>query len=167
MNIKRIKYENLKIGVLISSDRASKNLYEDLSGPAIKEIIEKYIKDPQFQYKVLPDEKKEIEEYLKFLVNKGCSLIFTSGGTGFGKRDIMPEVTEKIIKRKIPGIPEVIRSYSLQFTKHAMLSRATAGIVNNSIIINLPGSPKAIKEILDYILEPILHGLDMLNGEHD
>ena len=94
-----------------------------------------------------------------------ADLILTSGGTGFSLRDITPEATEDVIERRVPGIPEAIRSYSAQFTNRAMLSRGTAGIRKKTLIINLPGSPKAVKESLEAVLPALGHGLDILAGD--
>lgn len=94
-----------------------------------------------------------------------AELILTTGGTGFSERDVMPEATEEVIERKVPGIPEAIRAYSMTITKRAMLSRATAGIRGKTLIINLPGSPKAVRESLEYIIDALGHGIEILTGE--
>ena len=94
-----------------------------------------------------------------------AELILTTGGTGFSPRDIMPEATEDIIDRRVPGIPEAMRAYSMTITKRAMLSRATAGIRKKTLIINLPGSPKAVKESLEYIIDALGHGIEIMTGE--
>ena len=94
-----------------------------------------------------------------------CDLILTTGGTGFSERDVIPEATEEVIERKVPGIPEAIRAYSMTITKRAMLSRATAGIRGKTLIINLPGSPKAVKENLEAVLPVVEHGLEILTGQ--
>ena len=97
--------------------------------------------------------------------NGEAELILTTGGTGFSPRDIMPEATEDIIDRRVPGIPEAMRAYSMTITKRAMLSRATAGIRKKTLIINLPGSPKAVKESLEYIIDALGHGIEIMTGE--
>ena len=94
-----------------------------------------------------------------------AELILTTGGTGFSPRDVMPEATEDITERKVPGITEAIRAYSMTITKRAMLSRATAGIRKKTLIINLPGSPKAVKESLEYIIGALGHGIEIMTGE--
>ena len=94
-----------------------------------------------------------------------AELILTTGGTGFSPRDVMPEATEDITERKVPGIPEAIRAYSMTITNRAMLSRATAGIRKQTLIINLPGSPKAVKESLEYIIGALDHGIEIMTGE--
>ena len=99
------------------------------------------------------------------MCNDDIQLILTTGGTGFSPRDIMPEATEDIIDRRVPGIPEAMRAYSMTITKRAMLSRATAGIRKKTLIVNLPGSPKAVKESLEYIIDPLAHGIEIMTGE--
>ena len=94
-----------------------------------------------------------------------AELILTTGGTGFSERDVMPEATEDIIERRVPGIPEAMRAYSMTITKRAMLSRASAGIRKKTLIINLPGSPTAVRESLEYIIPALEHGLQILTGE--
>ena len=97
--------------------------------------------------------------------SNAAELILTTGGTGFSPRDIMPEATEDIVDRRVPGIPEAMRAYSMTITKRAMLSRATAGIRKKTLIINLPGSPKAVKESLEYIIDALGHGIEIMTGE--
>ena len=94
-----------------------------------------------------------------------AELILTTGGTGFSQRDVMPEATEDIIERRVPGTPEAMRAYSMTITKRAMLSRATAGIRKGTLIINLPGSPKAVRESLEYIIDALGHGIEILTGD--
>ncbi len=95
----------------------------------------------------------------------GAELILTTGGTGFSSRDVMPEATLAIVERLVPGIPEAMRAYSMQFTKRAMLTRAVAGIRKKTLIVNMPGSPKAVRECLEYIISELNHGLEILLGE--
>ena len=94
-----------------------------------------------------------------------AELILTTGGTGFSPRDVMPEATQDIVERNVPGIPEAIRAYSMTITKRAMLSRASAGIRKKTLIVNLPGSPKAVRESLEYIIDTLEHGIEILTGE--
>ena len=139
-----------RVAIITSSDMGFQGKREDLSGPAIKEIAER----EGYQVvsmDILPDDQAE--------------LILTTGGTGFSPRDVMPEATEDITERKVPGIPEAIRAYSMTITKRAMLSRATAGIRKKTLIINLPGSPKAVKESLEYIIGALGHGIEIMTGE--
>lgn len=153
------------VGIITSSDKGYIGEREDKSGQVIEEIVSqngfKVIKKV-----VLPDEKDLLEkEMINMCDNLNVNLLLTSGGTGFSKRDITPEATKSVIEREALGIVEAIRFYSLQITKRAMLSRATSGIRQNTLIINLPGSPKACKEALDFVLEDVKHGIEILLGE--
>ena len=150
-----------RVAIITSSDTGYRGEREDLSGPAIREIVEKN------GYKVvsmdiLPDDRAMLSKKMAELAdNNTAELILTTGGTGFSPRDIMPEATEDIIDRRVPGIPEAMRAYSMTITKRAMLSRATAGIRKKTLIVNLPGSPKAVKESLEYIIDPLAHGIEI------
>ena len=113
---------------------------------------------------MLPDEKELLKEEFRYLADElGVNLVLSTGGTGFSPRDITPEATKEIVERETPGISEAIRMFSLNITKRAMLSRAASGIRKKTLIVNLPGSPKACKEALDFVLEDIKHGIDILN----
>ena len=115
---------------------------------------------------MLPDEQEELEQEMIHLADEcKCNLILTTGGTGFSMRDVTPEATLAVCDRNAPGIAEAIRAYSMTITKRAMLSRATAGIRGKTLIINLPGSPKAVRESLDYIIDALGHGIEILTGE--
>ena len=153
------------VGIITSSDKGYRVEREDTSGQVIEEIVSqngfKVIKKV-----VLPDEKDLLEkEMINMCDNLNVNLLLTTGGTGFSKRDITPEATKSVIEREALGIVEAIRFYSLQITKRAMLSRATSGIRQNTLIINLPGSPKACKEALDFVLDDVKHGIEILLGE--
>ena len=153
------------VGIITSSDKGYRGEREDKSGQVIEEIVSqngfKVIKKV-----VLPDEKDLLEkEMINMCDNLNVNLLLTTGGTGFSKRDITPEATKSVIEREALGIVEAIRFYSLQITKRAMLSRATSGIRQNTLIINLPGSPKACKEALDFVLDDVKHGIKILLGE--
>ncbi|AMP20109.1 molybdenum cofactor biosynthesis protein [endosymbiont 'TC1' of Trimyema compressum] len=151
------------IGILTSSDTGSKGEREDGSGPAIKEMVADI--GIVSAYKIVPDNRRIISETLiQWSDEKHLNLILTTGGTGFSKRDITPEATLDVVQRLVPGIPEAMRQESLNVTQTAMLSRATAGIRGETLIINLPGSPKACRECLEVILKPLKHGLDILMG---
>ena len=114
---------------------------------------------------ILPDERKLLADMMCRMADEDhLDLILTTGGTGFSKRDVTPEATLDVIERRAPGIPEAMRNLSLSITPRAMLSRAEAGIRGNTLIVNLPGSPKAIRETLEYILSSLAHGLDILQG---
>lgn len=152
-------------GILTISDKGSKGEREDLSGNVIKEILEK-AGYTIAEYKIIPDEKEEIITELKTMADElSVNLVITTGGTGFSKRDITPEATKDVIERETPGISEAIRLNSLSITPKGMLSRGASGIRKNTLIINLPGSPKAVKESLEYIISPLEHGMDILLGE--
>ena len=154
-----------RVAIITSSDTGYRGEREDLSGPAIREIVEKN------GYKVvsmdiLPDDRAILSKKMAEIAdNNTAELILTTGGTGFSPRDIMPEATEDIIDRRVPGIPEAMTAYSMTITKRAMLSRATAGIRKKTLIVNLPGSPKAVKESLEYIIDPLAHGIEIMTGE--
>ena len=136
-----------------------------LSGPAIKEILEREGYEV-ISMDILPDDQVMLAGKLQEIADsEKAELILTTGGTGFSERDVTPEATEEVIERKVPGIPEAIRAYSMTITKRAMLSRATAGIRGKTLIVNLPGSPKAVRESLEYIIDALAHGLEILSGE--
>ena len=154
-----------RAAIITSSDSGYRGEREDLSGPAIREILER----EGFQVvsmEILPDDSTMLGEKMKEIADNGLAeLILTTGGTGFSQRDVMPEATEDIIERRVPGIPEAMRAYSMTITRRAMLSRAAAGIRKKTLIINLPGSPKAVKESLEYIIGALDHGIEILTGE--
>lgn len=156
---------NRRVAIVVSSDSGYEGKREDLSGPEIRRIVE------ENGYEVvssimLPDDRGMLGEEMKRIADEGLAdLILTSGGTGFSQRDCMPEATADITERMVPGIPEAMRAYSLQFTKRSMLSRSAAGIRKKTLIVNLPGSPKAVRECLEYIISELGHGIDILTGE--
>ena len=152
------------VGIVTSSDKGYAGEREDKSGAVIKEIVE--AKGFQVvRYVVLPDDKEMLAEEFKHMADElGVNLVLSTGGTGFSVRDITPDATKMVIERETPGICEAIRYFSLQITKRAMLSRAVSGIRKNTLIVNLPGSPKACKEALDFVLDDIKHGIDILLG---
>lgn len=153
-----------RVAIITSSDSGYRGEREDLSGPAIREIVEANGYEVVRQV-ILPDEQTMLaDEMCKIADEQQAELILTTGGTGFSPRDCTPEATIAVTERIVPGIPEAMRAYSMQFTKRAMLSRATAGIRKQTLIINLPGSPKAVRECLEYIIDTLDHGLDILTG---
>lgn len=158
----------IKIGVLVLSDRASKGEYEDISGKAIMSTIDDYlITDHQFEYRVIADEQDLIEKSLIDLAdNKQCSLILTTGGTGPALRDVTPEATEKVCQKMLDGFGELMRSVSLKYVPTAILSRQTAGIRNKTLIINLPGKPKSIRECLDAVFPAVPYCLDLIEAPY-
>lgn len=153
-----------KVGIITASDKGASHEREDLSGQLIKEIVEEFGYSVA-SYKVLPDEKELLSEEMIRLCDKDLvDLILTTGGTGLSPRDYTPEATLAVAHRLVPGIAEAMRLNSLQFTKRAMLSRGVSVVRGSTLIINLPGSPKAVKENLDYIMPELLHALDILSA---
>ena len=154
-----------RVAIITSSDTGYRGEREDLSGSAIREIAEKNGYEV-VSMDLLPDDREMLSEKMAQIADENLAeLILTTGGTGFSPRDITPEATEDIIERRVPGIPEAMRAYSMTITKRAMLSRATAGIRKKTLIINLPGSPKAVKESLEYIIDALGHGIEIMTGE--
>lgn len=154
-----------KVGIITASDKGATGERKDLSGPAIEEILSKYEVFQVAKYVMVPDEKDLLKKEMCQMADiDNIDLILTTGGTGFSHRDVTPEATLEVIERRTPGIPEAMRYLSLQITPRAMLSRAEAGLRGNTLIINMPGSPKAIKETLEYILSSVEHGLDILQA---
>lgn len=156
----------IKIGILTVSDRASAGVYEDLSGKAIIAALTEYITSDWIPvYKVIPDEQPVIEQALIQMSDiEKCCLIVTTGGTGPALRDVTPEATEKVCTKMMPGFGELMRQVSLKYVPTAILSRQTAGIRGNSLIVNLPGKPKSIKECLDAVFPAIPYCIDLMNG---
>ena len=158
----------VKIGVLVLSDRASAGVYEDISGKAIIETLSSYLKSEwEPVYKVIPDEYEWIkEELIDMCDNKGCHLVITTGGTGPALRDVTPEATEAVCQKMMPGFGELMRQISLKYVPTAILSRQSAGIRGSSLIVNLPGKPKSIKECLDAVFPAIPYCLDLIGGSY-
>jgi len=155
-----------KIGILTVSDRASAGVYEDLSGKAIIATLSEYLSSEwESVYEVIPDEQSLIEEALKDMADEqGCCLIVTTGGTGPALRDVTPEATEAVCEKMMPGFGELMRQVSLKYVPTAILSRQTAGIRGRSLIINLPGKPKSIRECLDAVFPAVPYCIDLLEG---
>ncbi|MBT3357776.1 MAG: molybdopterin adenylyltransferase [Euryarchaeota archaeon] len=160
--------EMCKFGILTASDRASAGDYEDISGPAIEAFLSEVLTSPwQIVRKLIPDEQSEIEAAIIDLVdNHNCSVIVTTGGTGPAPRDVTPEATEAVCQRMLPGFGEQMRSISLRYVPTAILSRQTAGIRDESLILNLPGSPRSIREILDEIFAAVPYCVDLIGGPY-
>jgi molybdenum cofactor synthesis domain-containing protein len=156
----------IKVGILTISDRRSKGKLEDKSGGLIQELITQRGEFDVVKRIIIPDEKDKIVQKLMELTDDvKVDLILTTGGTGLGERDVTPEATKEVIEREVPGFVEIMRVESFKITPHALLSRAIAGVRGKSLIINLPGSPKAVSECLDLILPSIPHAIYILKGE--
>ena len=150
-------------GIICVSDRCFRGECEDKRGPAIAECVEKL--SSKNEYLLVPDEKELIMSAITELAdNSKADVIFTTGGTGFAPRDITPEATKEVIEKEVPGISEAIRAKSLEITDRAMLSRAISGIRGKTLIINLPGSPKAVRESIDIVLPILEHAVETLSG---
>jgi len=158
--------DKIKIGVVTTSDRASQGIYEDISGVAIMDTIGEYLKNEcVYEYRCIPDEQGTIETTLLELANeRRCDLIVTTGGTGPAPRDVTTEATENVCQKLLPGFGEQMRAVSLQYVPTAILSRQTAGICNRSLIINLPGKPKSIRECLDAVFPAVPYCIDLIGG---
>jgi molybdenum cofactor synthesis domain-containing protein len=153
-----------RAAIITSSDKGFRGEREDSGGEVIRELAEAQGYTVVSKI-ILPDERELLEEELKRLCDKGIAdLVLTAGGTGFSPRDCMPEATLAVADRVVPGIPEAMRQHSIALTKRAMLSRAVAVIRGKTLIVNLPGSPKAVRENLEFIIAELRHGLDILTG---
>jgi len=155
-----------RIGILVASDRASRGLYEDLSGRAIREILHTYLTTAWDEvYKVVPDSKTRIASELRSMIDKKkCCLVITTGGTGPAPRDITPEATESVCSKMLPGFGEAMRTVSLKQVPTAILSRQAAGIRKRALIINLPGKPKSIKVCLEAVIPAIPDCVALIGG---
>ena len=160
--------ELCRFGVLTASDRASAGDYEDLSGPAIEQFLDEAVTSPlEVVRRLVPDEPALIEAALVELVDaEGCSVVVTTGGTGPAPRDVTPEATEAVCERMLPGFGEQMRAISLRHVPTAVLSRQTAGIRGSALILNLPGSPRSIREILDEVFAAVPYCIDLVGGPY-
>jgi len=158
----------IKIGVINVSDRASAGIYEDIPGKAVVEALKEYlVSEFETVYKVIPDEQNLISETLIEMADvQECCLIVTTGGTGPAKRDVTPEATEAVCQKMMPGFGELMRMESLKYVPTAILSRQTAGIRNKSLIINLPGKPRAIRQCLDAVFPAVPYCIDLIEGPY-
>ncbi len=159
--------DKIRVGVVTASDRASAGIYEDISGTAIMDTLKEYLlNELEFLYRCVPDEQPEIEAALKELVKEGCDLIVTTGGTGPAPRDVTPEATEAVCDKMLPGFGELMRQVSLKYVPTAILSRQSAGVCEKSLIINLPGKPKSIRECLDAVFPAVPYCIDLIGGRY-
>ena len=159
----------LRVGIVSVSDRASGGVYKDEGIPALKDWLAKAVKSPalHFEEELIPDEKAVIEETLKeFIDKKGCHLVLTTGGTGPAPRDVTPEATLAVADKEMPGFGEQMRAVSLKYVPTAILSRQVAVVRKQALIINLPGQPKAIKETLDGVFAAVPYCIDLIGGPY-
>ena len=158
--------DKAKIGILVASDRASSNEYQDEGGPAILEFLIEAVMSPlEVHYRCIPDKQSLIESTMIELADEvGCHVVVTTGGTGPAERDVTPEATERVVERIMPGFGEQMRAISLQYTPTAILSRQTAGIRGSCLIFNLPGRPKSIRETIDEIWKAVPYCVDLIGG---
>ncbi|MEX0726858.1 MAG: molybdopterin adenylyltransferase [Planctomycetaceae bacterium] len=158
--------QTARIGIVTVSDRASQGLYEDRGGPAIREYLAEILTSPwEPVTRITPDDRAGIEQTLIDLCDvEKCSLVVTTGGTGPSARDVTPEATEAVSQKLMPGFGELMRKVSLEKVPTAILSRQTAGIRGSSLIVNLPGQPKAIRECLSAVFPAIPYCIDLLDG---
>lgn len=157
-----------RIGIVTVSDRASRGEYEDRGGPAIQEYLGEVLTSPfESVCRVISDDQSLIEQTLRDLSGtEGCCLVITTGGTGPAPRDVTPEATEAVCQKLLPGFGELMRKVSLEKVATAILSRQTAGICGRSLIINLPGQPRAIRECLDAIFAAVPYCIDLIEGPY-
>lgn len=156
----------ITVGIITMSDKGSRGEREDKSGPMIRSIVEAAEGYEVKEETLIPDDQATIEkEMIRMTDMLKVDLILTTGGTGFSLRDVTPEATIAVADRIAPGISEAIRAYSMTITKRAMLSRGASAIRKQTLIVNLPGSPKAVKESLEYIMPALGHGIEILKGE--
>lgn len=160
--------QNIKIGILVSSDRASRGEYEDISGKAIQEVLSEFILNPcEFIYEVVSDDFTPLQESMKRMCDVShCDLLVTTGGTGPAPRDIIPEVTESLCEKMLPGFGELMRQVSLKYVPTAILSRQSAGTRGKTLILNLPGKPKSIRECLEAVFPAIPYCIDLIGGAY-
>jgi len=160
--------QEVKIAILTLSDRASLGIYEDKATPELERILNSYIKNKIIYYKELisDDYEKIVEKLIFFADDKKCDLIITCGGTGPALRDVTPEATQAVCEKMLPGFGELMRMQSLKYVPTAILSRQSAGIYLKSLILNLPGNPKAIKECLEPIFPAVPYCIDLIGGAY-
>lgn len=158
--------DKIKIGIVVSSDRAYNGVYEDISGKAIEEVLSEYILNKcEYFYRLIDDEQEKIEKsFIELSDILKCDLIVSTGGTGPASRDVTPEATENVCQKMMPGFGELMRQTSLKYVPTAILSRQTAGIRKNSLIVNLPGKPKSIRECLEAVFPAIPYCIDLIGG---
>ena len=153
----------MKAAILTASDRGARGEREDASGRVLRDLLST-VGAEVVDYQIVPDELDLVAGALVAMADGGVDLICTTGGTGLGPRDVTPDATLQVIQRRVPGIPEAIRAASLQKTQRAMLSQAEAGVRGKTLIVNLPGSPNAVRECLEVVLPVLSHAVEVLRG---
>ena len=156
-----MKAHQITVGIMTISDRATRGLYDDLGGPALKKAAEGYGWQVAAE-SLVPDERRDIQQAVRGLIGKGCQLILTTGGTGVALRDVTPEAVREIAVRELPGFGEVMRSESMKITPNAILSRNLAVVVEKALVICLPGKPSGAVECLGFVVKAIPHCVEVL-----
>ena len=158
----------IKVGVINVSDRASQGIYEDIPGKAVVELLHEYlVSEFEVVYRVIPDEQDQLAQAMVQMADiEGVCLIITTGGTGPALRDVTPEATEEVCQKMLPGFGELMRQVSLQYVPTAILSRQTAGVRGKTLIVNLPGKPKAIRQCLEAVFPAIPSCIDLIEGPY-
>jgi molybdenum cofactor synthesis domain-containing protein len=158
--------EQPRVGILTVSDRSARGERDDTSGPVIRSFVEEHLQWSVAEQHIVPDERDKVREILiDWCDDLRLNLILTTGGTGFAPRDVTPEATRDVIEREAPGLAEAMRAESLKITRHAMLSRAVCGLRGRTLIVNLPGSPKAVVEALEVIAPVVPHAVALLSED--
>ncbi|MBN3523420.1 MogA/MoaB family molybdenum cofactor biosynthesis protein [Paenibacillus apiarius] len=156
-----------KVAILTASDKGSRGEREDTSAQVIRELVEEELHGEIVEYRIVPDEMNDISASLIEMADYfQADLIITTGGTGLAPRDVTPEATLKVVEREVPGLAEAMRLASMQKTRRAMLSRSVCGIRGNTLIINLPGSPKGVHDNLMAIMDQLPHALEIISGNY-
>ncbi|MBM7624531.1 MogA/MoaB family molybdenum cofactor biosynthesis protein [Sporohalobacter salinus] len=157
----------IKVGIITASDKGARGEREDKSGQVIEELIAE-IDGEVVSYQIVPDKKEVLKtKMLEMIIEDGINLLLTTGGTGLAPCDVTPDATLELIEKEVPGIAEAMRMESLKITDRAMLSRAVSGVIKETLIINLPGSPKAVQECLEVIISVLPHAIDLIQDEVD
>lgn len=155
--------ESFSVGVITISDRASKGVYEDLGGPALSKAVTQYSWTVDAET-IVPDELTQIQEAIKAFASQGCQLILTTGGTGISSKDVTPEAIRAIMRVELPGFGEIMRAESMKLTPNAILSRNLAAVVDQSLVIALPGKPQGAVDCLRFVAKAIPHAIEIIHN---